>query len=209
MNAELTERLRCVRLLVMDVDGVMTDGGLYYDASGLTVKRFDVQDGIGVRLLQEAGIELAVISGMDTPCVLRRLEDLGITRYHGGHLSKAGILENMRRELDLAWDAIAYIGDDWVDLAPMRLVGVPVAVSNARPEVKAAASFLRRGCWMRCVKNGCVLNRKPAFLSLAFLLFVFLFAMFFLAEASRADILEDDGPGLSVVGLKLSSGENR
>ena len=146
MDAELSARLRRVRLLVMDVDGVMTDGGLYYDASGLTIKRFDVQDGIGIRLLKEAGIELGVISGMNTPCVLRRLEDLGIARFHGGHLSKAGFLENMRAELQLSWDEIAYVGDDWVDLAPMSLVGVPVAVANARPEVKAAACLVTEAC---------------------------------------------------------------
>ncbi len=144
MDAELAARLRRIRLLVMDVDGVMTDGGLYYDASGLTIKRFDVQDGIGIRLLQEAGVELAVISGMNTPCVHRRLDDLGITRFQGGHLSKAGILENMRGELNFSWDEIAYIGDDWVDIAPMRLVGVPVAVANARPEVKSAACLVTR-----------------------------------------------------------------
>ena len=73
-----------IRLLVLDVDGVMTDGGLYYDANGLVMKRFHVLDGIGIRLAKTAGIEVAVLSGMDVPCVVRRLEVLGVTEYHGG-----------------------------------------------------------------------------------------------------------------------------
>ena len=74
-----------IRLLVLDVDGVMTDGGLYYDANGLVMKRFHVLDGIGIRLAKTAGIEVAVLSGMDVPCVVRRLEVLGVTEYHGAN----------------------------------------------------------------------------------------------------------------------------
>ena len=128
-----------IRLLVLDVDGVLTDGGLYYDANGLAMKRFHVLDGIGIRLAKEAGIEIAVISGMDTPCVVKRLEVLGVTEYHGGYDNKRTVLDQIRQKRHLEWDEIAYLGDDWVDLSPMGAVGLPVAVANAMPEVKDVA----------------------------------------------------------------------
>ncbi len=133
-----------IKLLVLDVDGVMTDGGLYYDANGLVMKRFDVHDGIGIRLAKTAGIEVAVLSGMDVPCVVRRLEVLGVTEYHGGADNKCTILDAMRRRLSLEWSEIAYLGDDWVDLAPLSRVGLPAAVENAMPEVKKLARFVTR-----------------------------------------------------------------
>lgn len=133
---------RKVRLLVLDVDGVLTDGGLYYDATGLIIKRFDVHDGIGIRLLQSEGIEVAVISGMDVPCVDRRLEVLGVTEKHGGFDNKATVLQEILDRKGLDWSEVAYLGDDWVDLAPMLRVGLPVAVDNARPEVKEVARMV-------------------------------------------------------------------
>lgn len=133
---------REIRLLVLDVDGVMTDGGLYYDASGLVMKRFHVHDGIGIRLAKGVGIEVAVISGMDVPCVVSRLRELGITEYYGGHDNKATILDGIRKRLNLEWKHIAYLGDDWVDMAPMSKVGLPVAVANALPDVKEMARLV-------------------------------------------------------------------
>ena len=133
---------RDIRLLVLDVDGVMTDGGLYYDATGLIIKRFHVHDGIGIRLAKSAGLEIAVISGMDVPCVAKRLQELGVTEYYGGRDNKATILDEIRSRLGLEWEEIAYLGDDWVDLAPMSKVGLPVAVANALPDVKDAARLV-------------------------------------------------------------------
>lgn len=133
---------RAIRLLVLDVDGVMTDGGLYFSADGLMLKRFHVQDGIGIRLAKDADIEVAVITGMDAPCVARRLETLGVTEYYAGQDNKYTVLNQMRIRLGLQWSEIAYMGDDWVDLAPMTRVGLPVAVANARPEVKQTARFI-------------------------------------------------------------------
>lgn len=131
-----------IKLLVLDVDGVLTDGGLYYDANGLACKRFDVHDGIGLRFAKSAGIEIAVLSGMDVPCVVKRLEMLGITEYHGGSDNKRTVLDQMRMRLGLEWQEIAYLGDDWVDLAPMLAVGLPAAVANATPEVKEIARYV-------------------------------------------------------------------
>lgn len=143
-NASAESLARRIRLLVLDVDGVLTDGGLYYDANGLAIKRFDVHDGIGLRLARSVGIEVAVLSGMDVPCVVKRLEVLGIKEYHGGSDNKRTLLEAMRQRLGLEWEEIAYLGDDWVDLAPMLAVGLPAAVANALPEVKEAARYVTR-----------------------------------------------------------------
>lgn len=143
-RASVETLARAVRLIVLDVDGVMTDGGLYYDANGLAMKRFHVQDGIGIRLARAAGLEVAVISGMDAPCVVKRLEVLGVKEYHGGSDNKCTILNAMRERLQLEWEQIAYLGDDWVDLAPMSRVGLPAAVANAMPEVKKLARFVTR-----------------------------------------------------------------
>lgn len=135
---------RKVRMLVLDVDGVLTDGGLYYDATGLVIKRFDVHDGIGIKLLQAEGIEVAVISGMAAPCVDRRLELLGVTEKHGGFENKATVLQGILTRKGLDWSQVAYLGDDWVDLAPMLRVGLPCAVANARPEVKDVARLVTK-----------------------------------------------------------------
>lgn len=139
---QVEDMARKVRLLVLDVDGVLTDGGLYYDANGLSIKRFDVHDGIGIRLLQSVGLEVAVISGMSVPCVDRRLEVLGVTENHGGYDNKATVLQEILTRKGLDWAQVAYLGDDWVDMAPMLRVGLPVAVANARPEVKEIAHIV-------------------------------------------------------------------
>ena len=136
------ELARGIRLLTLDVDGVLTDGGLYFDDHGLFMKRFDVHDGIGIRFFKEAGFEVAVISGMHVPCVERRLEMLGITLYCGGRDNKVTQLEKIRQQIGVEWEEIAYVGDDWVDLAPMSRVGLPVAVANAVPEVRSAAKMV-------------------------------------------------------------------
>ncbi len=141
-KASIESLARAIRLLVLDVDGVLTDGGLYYDATGLVIKRFHVHDGIGIRLAKSAGLEIAVISGMDVPCVRTRLQELGITEYCGGRDDKIVILDEIRSRLDLTWQEIAYLGDDWVDLAPMKKVALPVAVANAHPDVKNAARLV-------------------------------------------------------------------
>lgn len=93
MDAE--SRARAVRLLVLDVDGVLTDGGLYYDHAGQVSKRFDVQDGLGIRLAQQAGIEVAVITGLDSEAVSSRIRRLGIIHYHAGIKNKFTVSSNL------------------------------------------------------------------------------------------------------------------
>jgi 3-deoxy-D-manno-octulosonate 8-phosphate phosphatase (KDO 8-P phosphatase) len=131
-----------IRLLILDVDGVLTDGGLYYDLQNQVMKRFDVQDGLGIKIALEAGIAIAVITGLDSPAVAARMRDLGITDYFAGFLDKRNCLEKLKEKYQLRWEQMAYLGDDWVDLSVMDMVGLPMAVANAQPEVKDIAGYV-------------------------------------------------------------------
>lgn len=142
MNAECLAR--DVRLMILDVDGVLTDGGLYYDESGCVLKRFNVQDGLAIKMAPKAGLEFAVITGLDSPAVRRRVTELGITHYHPGHHRKAPILRGISDQTGIPLAHMAYVGDDWVDAAPMSLVGLPIAVPNARPEILKLAAWTTR-----------------------------------------------------------------
>lgn len=137
-----SERAARVRLLVLDVDGVLTDGGLYYDSQGRVSKRFNVQDGLGIKLAQAAGLHVAVITGLSSPAVEARVRELGIEEYHAGHLAKVPLLKGICERLGVTLEQTAYLGDDWVDAGPMRAVGLPMAVANAQPEILVLAEVI-------------------------------------------------------------------
>lgn len=124
-----------VRLIVLDVDGVLTDGGLYYGPDGQMMKRFNVKDGLGIKMAQAVGIEVAVITGLDSPAVKARVEELGIARYHAGHTRKLPLLDGMCADLGLTYAQVAYVGDDWVDASIMTRVGLPMCPADALPEI--------------------------------------------------------------------------
>lgn len=128
-----------IKVIVLDCDGVLTDGGLYYDNDGNVTKRFNVLDGLGIKAAQACDLIVGVITGLDAKSVATRINDLGITDYYAGHLKKMTCIEEIKEKYNLDWHQIAYIGDDWIDLAPMRAVGLPIAVANAMPEVKEIA----------------------------------------------------------------------
>ncbi|WP_051261554.1 KdsC family phosphatase [Desulfovibrio inopinatus] len=137
-----------VKLFVMDVDGVLTDGGVYYDSQGGTVgRRFNVQDGLGIKIAQAAGLDMAVISGLRSTPVVKRMEELGITEYHGGHLHKLPILEGILEQRGLDFSQVAFLGDDWIDASILKRVGLPMSVPNAQPEILEMAAWIttRRG----------------------------------------------------------------
>jgi 3-deoxy-D-manno-octulosonate 8-phosphate phosphatase (KDO 8-P phosphatase) len=136
-------RLARVRLLVMDVDGVLTDGGIYYTERGDELKRFDVRDGQGLVLLRQAGVLTAVITRRRSEIVERRADELGIAEVHQGATDKRAVLEAVLARGLPASDA-AYVGDDVGDLSAMQLVGFPVAVSDAVAPVKRAAVYITR-----------------------------------------------------------------
>ena len=136
------ERAKRIRLLVLDVDGVLTDGGLYYDPLGEVSKRFHVQDGLGIKLAQAGGNEVAAITGLESEAVRARLEQLGIKRRQMGHAKKLPFLQEMANELGFDITETAFMGDDWVDAAVMRRVGLALAVANAQPEILSLAHWV-------------------------------------------------------------------
>ena len=131
-----------IRMLVLDVDGVLTDGGLYYDPEGRELKRFHAQDGLGVKMLLRLGFQVGVITGLKSMAVAARIHKLGIEDYAEGIDQKLPVLDGMRLKYGLSWSELAYVGDDWIDLTAFSKVGLPIAVANAQPEVKAHARYI-------------------------------------------------------------------
>jgi len=137
-------RWAAVRALVTDVDGVLTDGGLYYAENGDELKRFDVRDGQGLVLLREAGLLTAIVTRKQTALVRRRARDLGIVEVHQNVTDKAAVLADLLARHRLAAAAVCYVGDDVGDLPAMRAAGVSVAVADAVPPVRRAATYITR-----------------------------------------------------------------
>ena len=136
---ELLLRAQPVRVVFFDVDGVLTDGGLYFTESGETMKRFHTLDGHGIKLLQRAGITAAVVSGRDSLPLRARLAALGVTHIHLGLEDKRPAAEAILAELGLDWSAAAAMGDDWPDLPLLRRAAFACAPSGAHAEVLAIA----------------------------------------------------------------------
>lgn len=128
-----------IRVAFFDVDGVLTDGGLYISEGGETLKRFNTLDGHGLKLLQRAGITPAVITGRDSQALRVRLQALGIVHAHFGTEAKRPAAEQVLQALGLDWTQAAAIGDDWPDLAVMRRCAFACAPLNAHAEVRAVA----------------------------------------------------------------------
>ncbi len=136
---ELLLQAQGIRVAFFDVDGVLTDGGLYISEAGETLKRFNTLDGHGLKLLQRAGITPAVITGRDSPALRKRLEALGITHVHYGTEDKRPAAEQTLQALGLGWSQAAAIGDDWPDLPVMQRCAFACAPANAHAEAKALA----------------------------------------------------------------------
>jgi 3-deoxy-D-manno-octulosonate 8-phosphate phosphatase (KDO 8-P phosphatase) len=143
VNSALTERAAKIRLLLMDVDGVLTDGIIYHipdGAGGWTeTKGFDSQDGIALQWLHWYGIETGIISGRKSPSVEMRAKQGHMSYCYQGHIEKIPILEEIYQKSGYTAEQVAFIGDDFTDIVIMRRVGLAIAVANARPEVKQAA----------------------------------------------------------------------
>jgi 3-deoxy-D-manno-octulosonate 8-phosphate phosphatase (KDO 8-P phosphatase) len=142
LNAEVRTRVERVKLLVLDVDGVMTDGRLFYHDDGTESKAFDVRDGHGIKMLKQAGVETALISGRSSPMVEKRASDLGITEVAQGVRDKVPILEALLTKRKLKAEEAAFVGDDVVDLSIMRRVGFAVAVSDASEHLFETAHYV-------------------------------------------------------------------
>ena len=144
---ELLLQAQGIRVVFFDVDGVLTDGGLYFSEGGETLKRFNTLDGHGLKLLQRAGITPAVITGRDSPALRVRLAALGIEHAHFGTEDKRPAAEVTLKALGLDWSQAAAMGDDWPDLPVMTRCALACAPANAQAEVLAAAHCVthRRG----------------------------------------------------------------
>ncbi|HEX6750732.1 MAG TPA: HAD family hydrolase [Longimicrobium sp.] len=137
---------RRIRLVILDVDGVMTDGGIYLGAteSGepVELKRFDIQDGLGIRLMKEAGLHVAIVTGRESHAVRIRAEELEIDEVHQDRTAaKLQTIEAMLERLGIGWEETAFVGDDLPDLPILRRVGFPAVVGNATADARACAAW--------------------------------------------------------------------
>jgi 3-deoxy-D-manno-octulosonate 8-phosphate phosphatase (KDO 8-P phosphatase) len=148
MSAAVAARARKIRLLLLDVDGVMTDGKIclqqFPDGSVQEMKQFNSQDGAGLNLAKDAGLRTGVISGRDSAAVNRRAKETRMEFIFQGRAEKIPAYEEILRAAGLEDSAVAYMGDDLPDLPVLRRVGFAVAVANAVPEVKRAAHYVTR-----------------------------------------------------------------
>jgi 3-deoxy-D-manno-octulosonate 8-phosphate phosphatase (KDO 8-P phosphatase) len=126
-----TNKLKQIKMLLLDVDGVLTDGRIIYDDRGVETKEFNVKDGLGIRLLMSAGIPVGIVTGRSCPALSHRCRNLGIDLLLDGVRNKAEVLDPILHDHSLTPDDIAFMGDDLPDLPLMRRVGVSIAVSDA------------------------------------------------------------------------------
>jgi len=136
------EKLRNVLALVLDVDGVLTNGQIVYDGQGEEIKSFSVHDGLGIRMLQDAGIPVGIVTGRACPALTARLANLGIQHKWVGVTDKAGVLPQVEAALGIPGSRMAYMGDDFPDLGLFSRVGVSITVAGAHPLVRDAAQII-------------------------------------------------------------------
>lgn len=141
-------KLKQVKLLAMDVDGVLTDGSIIYDEHGEEIKIFNVKDGLGIRLLIKAGLMACIVTGRVSGALLQRCRNLGIHRVYDGITDKAAILPVILKEMQVSAGEIAFIGDDLPDLPLMRQVGLSIGVSDAHDLIRQSAD------WITSAKGG-------------------------------------------------------
>jgi 3-deoxy-D-manno-octulosonate 8-phosphate phosphatase (KDO 8-P phosphatase) len=138
----LEQRAAGVRLMVLDVDGVLTDGRLYFGPDGEALKTFDVRDGHGIKMLRESGIEVAILSARKSRIVETRAGELGIARIVQGAADKLQGFHELAQSLQIAPARCGFIGDDWPDLAVLAEVGFAASVADAAPEVRRLAHWV-------------------------------------------------------------------
>ena len=142
MTPLLEEKLKKVRMLLLDVDGVLTDGSIYLGSGAQEFKRFDVQDGLGIHMIRLGKIKVGIITGRQSEAVSIRARELGIDACHQGVADKLAAYRQICDESNCADEAVCYVGDDLSDLAVMEKAGVSIAVKNARWDVKQRADYI-------------------------------------------------------------------
>ena len=138
----MKDALKKIKVVVMDVDGVLTDGRIIMDSNGVELKNFDVQDGMGIVFLKKCGIKTAIISARESGVVAYRAKDLKIDKVYVGVYPKLSAYESLLEEFNVVDDEVCFIGDDLADLCVMRRCGLAVAVANAVFEVKQIADHV-------------------------------------------------------------------
>jgi 3-deoxy-D-manno-octulosonate 8-phosphate phosphatase (KDO 8-P phosphatase) len=174
------DRARNIRLLALDVDGVLTDGLISYSDSGEELKSFSIKDGLGIKLLQRAGIEVAIITGRRSAIVERRAAELGISTIVQGREDKLEALTELCRERDLPLAHCAYMGDDLPDLGAVRAAGLGLSVADGADAVRHAADW----CSTRCGGDAAVREACDTMLA---------------ARGQLANLIEGFDPGIDTV----------
>ncbi len=136
------QKLKSIKILILDVDGVLTDGRVIYTDSGEEIKRFDVRDGHGLKLLMRSGIEVILLTGRESKVVLHRARDLGIEHVYQKALNKNEVYKEILAKWNLEDKEVGFVGDDLIDLPVLRKVGFAAAVPDAVPEVKETVDYI-------------------------------------------------------------------
>lgn len=142
MTDALQEKIRRIRFLILDVDGVLTDGGIIFDEDGRETKRFDVRDGHGMKMLMRCDVEIILLTGRKSKVVEHRARDLDISQVYQGVWNKLEVFEEILRNNNLTGQEVAFVGDDVVDVPVLRRVGVSFAVADAVEEVKKVVHYI-------------------------------------------------------------------
>lgn len=142
MDPALRERAEKIRMLVLDVDGVLTDGRLYFDNAGNELKAFNTRDGLGLRVLQRCGIEVAVITGRTSNIVAQRMAQLDIEHVYQGRLDKLNAFTHLLEATGMSEEQVCYAGDDWVDLPVLLRAGLAITVADADEHVKEQVHWI-------------------------------------------------------------------
>lgn len=142
MTQDILDRAKKIKILIVDIDGVMTDGRIIYSGYGDELRFFDVQDGFGITLLNRAGIKTIIITAGKSKTVRHRARDLKITKVYNGFLEKTGAFDDILKRFDVTPEEICFIGDDLIDIPILKRVGFAVAVNNAVDEVKKSAHHI-------------------------------------------------------------------
>lgn len=141
-NRDLQQKAQSIKLVAFDIDGIMTDGRLYFTSMGDEIKAFNVKDGLGLKLLRDSGVEVAIITGRTSELVNRRARDLKIDKLIQGREDKKIALQELMAQEDLKAEQIAYMGDDLPDLPAIRAAGLGVTVADAMPIIKQHADMI-------------------------------------------------------------------
>ncbi len=141
-TSELKQIIKNIKLLILDVDGVLTDGSLFYSKDGEHIKKFNVRDGQGIKLAQSYNIEIALVSARNCSIVLNRFGELGVKHIYQHCYDKGKKIKELSGELKINLSEIAYIGDDILDVPPLEIVGLPICPKDAHPSALSKAKLI-------------------------------------------------------------------